>query len=41
MSECTGAINISFPSGDDSKLEVMLCFVISKDVLANIYPFVS
>jgi hypothetical protein len=38
MSECTGAVNVSFPSGDDSKLEVMLCFATGKDVYAKIYP---
>jgi hypothetical protein len=38
MLACTSAVHVSFPSGDDSKLEVMLRFMRGKDVYAEIYP---
>jgi hypothetical protein len=40
ISDCAGAVDVSFPSGDDSsdcKMEVMLCFVKGKNVYENIY----
>jgi len=36
--ECTGAVNVSFPGGGDSKLEVMLYFATGREIWLNIYP---
>ncbi|KAH6667750.1 hypothetical protein B0J14DRAFT_704225 [Halenospora varia] len=44
VSDCTVAIDVSFPNGDDGsdcKVEVMLNFGIGIDVYANIYPRVG
>ncbi|KAF8855975.1 hypothetical protein BDZ45DRAFT_486564 [Acephala macrosclerotiorum] len=44
MSECTGAVDVSFPNGNDGsdcKVEVMLNFGTGTGVLAEIYPRVG
>jgi hypothetical protein len=38
ISEQTSAVQVSFPSSEDSKLEVMLRFTTGKDMYTEIYP---